>query len=385
MPDAPAPLLGGAARWSLLRARRLQQQPVPRRRAPTNTLYNSFTSARRATSTRRRRTGINETPYTYQIYEPLYGYHYLKRPYELVPEDRGARSPSRCYLDKDGQRLPDDAPPEQIAESVYDIPIKPRHPVPAASGVRARTSKGRYRYHALKPGELGDAPLAAGDFEQQGTRELVADDFVYAIKRHATTRIDDAGRRHLRRVRARPEGVRRADQGRGREAARRARPGDVRDKPFLDFRQLAARGRERARNAPAAHPHQGQVPAVELLDGDDLHRADAVGGRRLLRAAGHGRQRPVAEPVAGRHRAVHDDRVRAGPPARDEAQPELPRRAVSLRRRAERRKAAGCSPTAARRMPFVDTLCPRSRRRRCRARRSSSQGYLDVPEIERTE
>jgi hypothetical protein len=27
------------------------------------------------------------------------------------------------------------------------------------------------------------------DFEHQGTRELVAEDFVYALKRHATTRI----------------------------------------------------------------------------------------------------------------------------------------------------------------------------------------------------
>ena len=26
----------------------------------------------------------DETPYTYQIYEPPYGYHYLNRPYTLV-------------------------------------------------------------------------------------------------------------------------------------------------------------------------------------------------------------------------------------------------------------------------------------------------------------
>jgi hypothetical protein len=40
----------------------------------------------------------------------------------------------------------------------------------------------------MRPGELGDrrSPL---DFEHQGTRELVAEDFVYALKRHATTRI----------------------------------------------------------------------------------------------------------------------------------------------------------------------------------------------------
>ena len=27
-----------------------------------------------------------ESAYTYQIYEPPYGYHYLKRPYELIPK-----------------------------------------------------------------------------------------------------------------------------------------------------------------------------------------------------------------------------------------------------------------------------------------------------------
>ena len=26
----------------------------------------------------------NDTTFTYQIYEPLYGYHYLKRPYQLI-------------------------------------------------------------------------------------------------------------------------------------------------------------------------------------------------------------------------------------------------------------------------------------------------------------
>ena len=53
----------------------------------------------------------------------------------------------------------------------------------------------------MKRGELGDkrSPL---DFEHQGTRELVAEDFVYALKRHATTRIDDADLRRVRRVRA---------------------------------------------------------------------------------------------------------------------------------------------------------------------------------------
>jgi ABC-type transport system substrate-binding protein len=128
----------------------------------------------------------NDTPYTYQIYEPPYEYAYLKRPYQL--EGRSAEEVARPrYLDKDGRELPDDAPAAQIAESVYDIHLKHGilyQPHPCF----ARDAKGNYYYHAMKPGELGrrSSPL---QFEHQGTRELVAEDYVYAMKRHATTRI----------------------------------------------------------------------------------------------------------------------------------------------------------------------------------------------------
>jgi ABC-type transport system substrate-binding protein len=128
----------------------------------------------------------NDTTYTYQIYEPPYEYAYLKRPYQL--EGRSAEDVAKpAYYDKDGRPLPDDAPAAQIAESVYDIHIKHGilyQPHPCF----ARDAQGRYYYHAMKPGELGgrSSPL---QFEHQGTRELVAEDYVYAMKRHATTRI----------------------------------------------------------------------------------------------------------------------------------------------------------------------------------------------------
>jgi ABC-type transport system substrate-binding protein len=128
----------------------------------------------------------NDTLVTYQVYEPPYGYHYFKRPFELVPKS-AEKVVAPYYLDKSGSRLPDDAPAEQIAESVYDVPIKKGilfQPHPAF----ARDEQGRHRYHAMKPGEIGvrRTPMA---FEHTGTRELVAEDFVYALKRHATTRI----------------------------------------------------------------------------------------------------------------------------------------------------------------------------------------------------
>jgi ABC-type transport system substrate-binding protein len=128
----------------------------------------------------------NDTLVTYQVYEPPYGYHYFKRPFELVPKTAEKVVAPR-FLDKNGQPLPDDAPAAQIAESVYDVPIKKGilfQPHPAF----ARDERGQYRYHAMKPGEIGKrrSPM---DFEHSGTRELVAEDFVYALKRHATTRI----------------------------------------------------------------------------------------------------------------------------------------------------------------------------------------------------
>ena len=156
----------GAARQNVIRSAMIEN--TPRHLDPTASYWS------------------NDTLVTYQVYEPLYGYHYLKRPFELVPKTAEKVVQPR-YLDKAGNPLPDDAPGEQVAESIYDIPIKKGilfQPHPAF----AKDEQGRYRYHAMKPGELGKrrSPL---DFEHQGTRELVAEDFVYALKRHATTRI----------------------------------------------------------------------------------------------------------------------------------------------------------------------------------------------------
>ena len=128
----------------------------------------------------------NETPFTLSIYEPPYGYHFLKRPITVVAKT-ATEVVKPHYIDKNGQPLADDAAAELIAESVYDIPIKPGilyQPHPAF----AKDAKGQYLYHTMKPGELGSRRTPA-DFEVQGTRELVAEDFVYALKRHATPRI----------------------------------------------------------------------------------------------------------------------------------------------------------------------------------------------------
>ncbi len=160
--------------------------PLPSGLAATNTLVSAVVESSPRHLDPTASYWSNDTPYTYQIYEPPYGYHYLLRPFKLMPKTaQSVAVPT--YYDKDGKELPPDAPGELVAESVYDIRIKPGilfQPHPAF----ARDDKGAYRYHAMQPGELGQrrTPL---DFEHSGTRELTAEDYVYALKRHATTRI----------------------------------------------------------------------------------------------------------------------------------------------------------------------------------------------------
>jgi len=182
-----------------------------------------------------------ESAYTYQIYEPPYGYHYLKRPYELIPKV-AAQVVAPVFVDANGQRLPDDAPADRIAESVYDIPIRPGvmyQPHPAF----AKDAQGRYRYHsdhALTRAELGSR-RSPWDFEHQGTRELVAEDFVYALKRHATTRIEApvfaVFAEYVIGLKDYAELVKREDA-----KLLAGLPDDLQDKPFLDFRRWPLAG-----------------------------------------------------------------------------------------------------------------------------------------------
>jgi ABC-type transport system substrate-binding protein len=160
--------------------------PWPKHAAEENTIYSAMIENTPRHLDPTASYWSNDTLVTYQVYEPPYGYHYFKRPFELVPKT-AAQVVTPSYFDKHGQRLADDAPSEQIAESVYDVPIKPGI-LYQPHAAFAKDERGQYRYHAMKPGEIGDrrSPMA---FEHTGTRELVAEDFVYALKRHATTRI----------------------------------------------------------------------------------------------------------------------------------------------------------------------------------------------------
>ncbi len=212
--------------------------PNPAGSESTNTLFVAFQERSPRHLDPTASYAVNEVPYMYAVYEPPYAYHYLKRPYALVPKSATELAAPR-YLDKDGQPLPADAPGELVAESDYDIHIKPGvlyAPHPAF----AKDDRGEYLYHALTAEQTRDkhSPL---DFKTSGTRELVADDFVYAFKRHATPRIEAPIYAIFSEY---VIGLK--DYGKTiRDADNKLREGQDRaalDKPFLDFRNYPLAG-----------------------------------------------------------------------------------------------------------------------------------------------
>ncbi len=121
-----------------------------------------------------------------QIYEPPLQYHYLKRPYELQPLT-AAQLPTVRYLDSQGQPVPDNAGDAAIAYSEYLITLKPGihyQPHPAFS----KNAQQQFLYHQLDAAQLAGID-SLSDFKLQQSRELVAEDYVYQIKRLAFPKI----------------------------------------------------------------------------------------------------------------------------------------------------------------------------------------------------
>jgi ABC-type transport system substrate-binding protein len=321
-----------------------------------------------------------ESAYTFQVYEPPYGYHYLKRPYELIHK-AAAEVVRPHYVDKDGKPLPDDAPADAIAESIYDIRIKPGilyapHPAFAKDG------QGKYRYLNLTREQLGSkrSPL---EFEHQGTRELVAEDFVYALKRHASPRIQT------------PVQAIFADYVIGlkdyvkvivAESERQLKglPEDIRDKPFLDFRKfplagtsavdkytwrIRVKGKYPQWSYWMAMPFLAPVPweadafyAQEGMNenGLSLHQWPVGTGPYMMQEFVRDR----------RHVMVRNPNYR-GMPYPCEGQPED--------------KAAGLLEDCGKTMPFIDKLYVTIEKEKVPKKEKFKQGFFDVPEIERPE
>jgi ABC-type transport system substrate-binding protein len=116
----------------------------------------------------------NEYEFLANIYAPPLQYHYLKRPYQLTPLAADGM-PRVRYLDAQRRVLPDNAPPERIAYSVYDIRIKP--------GMRYQPHPA-FVPENLRLGEDGLRGIhALGDFAKAGTRVVTAADYAWQIKR----------------------------------------------------------------------------------------------------------------------------------------------------------------------------------------------------------
>ncbi|MEK6791890.1 MAG: ABC transporter substrate-binding protein, partial [Deltaproteobacteria bacterium] len=122
-----------------------------------------------------------------QIYEPPLQYHYLKRPYTLIPLT-AEEVPRPAYYDRSGKRLNADAPPELVHRAVYEIRIKKGllyedHPA------FAKDAKGSLLYANLS-GKDASSLRGIRDFPARGTREVRSDDYIFQIKRLADPRIE---------------------------------------------------------------------------------------------------------------------------------------------------------------------------------------------------
>lgn len=164
-----------AAPWIL-------NNPYPENEAHEKIYYASFNEQPKTLDPARSYSS-NEYLFIEQIYEPLLEYDYFKRPYQLVPLS-AEKMPEVRYLDAAGKTLPAKST-EQPAYTVYTLHIKPQiyyQPHPAL----AKNKLGQYRYHHLPADYLGVHGInQLSDFTYTGSRELLADDFIYQIKRMA--------------------------------------------------------------------------------------------------------------------------------------------------------------------------------------------------------
>ena len=160
--------------------------PVPNDPYPTdesgqNILYTAFMERPRRLDPAQS-FAEDEATFLYQIVEPPLQYHYLKRPYVLEPAV-AAGMPTVRYFAADGRELRDASNPAKVARSEIEISIRPGvryQPHPAF----ARDEQGKPRYFELSEADLAGirSPM---DFAHLDSRELVANDFVYEIKRLA--------------------------------------------------------------------------------------------------------------------------------------------------------------------------------------------------------
>ena len=381
--SAQASRWAALALWMLVSVALLagcNNNPHPKGSERSNTLFVAFQERTPHHLDPTASYALNETPYLLSAYETLYAYHYLKRPYTLIPRLAAEIVPPR-YLDKDGKPLPADAPADLVAESVYDIRLK-QGVLYAPHPAFARTAAGQYLYHALTP-EQTRGKHTPWDFEHTGTREMVADDFVYAIKRHATTRIEAPvyGVFSEYVIGLKEYGkVIRAEDAKLRQGTDPA----ALDKPFLDFRKFPLEGAEAPEPYLLRMRLRGKYPQWKYWM-----------TMPFLSPVPWEADKFYAQPGMAKNSLSLDTwPVGTGPFMLTEYEQD---RRLVLKRNPNYRgelypcegmpedRAAGLLDDCGKRLPFVDTLVFEGEKEKVPLKSKFVQGFLDVPEIERSD
>ena len=354
--------------------------PQPDGAEQTNTLFSAFSERSPRYLDPTASYSNNETPITFQVYEPLYGYHYLKRPYQLIAKS-AAEVVEPKYIDKAGQPLAEGADPALIAESVYDIPIK-KGVMYAPHPAFAKDATGRYLYHDMKPGEVGER-RSPWDFAVQGTRELVAEDFVYAMKRQATPRIPAPIYGIFSEYVVGLKDYGKLIRAEDRKLRAGLDPADL-DKPFLDFRKYPLDGVSALDSHTLRIRIHGKYPqwkywlampftAPVPWEADKFYAQPGMAKNGLtlnIWPTGTGPYM-LAEYVQDRRHVLRRNPNFRGEPYPCEGMPGD--------------KEAGLLADCGKTMPFIDKLVFNAEKEAVPLKSKFVQGFLDVPEIERTE
>ena len=120
------------------------------------------------------------------IVEMPFDYHYLKRPYQLVPM-LAEELPKPLYFDKAGAPLDDEAPDSLVARVEYTIRLK-RGVLYQPHPCFAKDPSGRHLYFEI-PEARFPSYASPDEFPCQGTRELAAEDFKVALARLCDTQL----------------------------------------------------------------------------------------------------------------------------------------------------------------------------------------------------
>jgi len=151
--------------------------PYSENKSKQNILYSSFQERPKHLDPVRSYSS-NEYAFLAQIYEPLFQYHYLKKPYELIPLT-ATKLPEVQYLDSNFKVT---KKAKNASYSKYILNIKKgilyqNHPA-------FFKENNKYVYHSLKSNDLENVNTLS-DFQKTSTRILISDDYIYQIKRLA--------------------------------------------------------------------------------------------------------------------------------------------------------------------------------------------------------